>query len=244
MKTLLGTLLICALITWTNVPAQALFFESNATNIYYADTPSVSLSATADFTVVDSKLRIVLTNTGDPAMNNPDVLMGLFFTVDPSINPFIGPGSSATASQLVNAPDGAAVSGTNVNQYWAYADALTPLAYGKFNAGIAAVGLDYFGGLTVTPTQGQPDGLDYGIVNGFADGNHINTNKNPYIDNSLTFLLDLPTGFDILSITDVGFQYGTSMGMSPPVPEPSTMILLGAGLFGLAIYGKRRINKE
>lgn len=30
----------------------------------------------------------------------------------------------------------------------------------------------------------------------------------------------------------------------PPVPEPGTMALLGAGLLGLAIFGKRRLNKE
>ncbi|MEI6825817.1 MAG: PEP-CTERM sorting domain-containing protein [Desulfuromonadales bacterium] len=29
-----------------------------------------------------------------------------------------------------------------------------------------------------------------------------------------------------------------------PVPEPGTMMLLGAGMLGLAIFGKRRMNKE
>lgn len=29
-----------------------------------------------------------------------------------------------------------------------------------------------------------------------------------------------------------------------PVPEPGTMILLGLGMAGLAVYGKRRMNKE
>jgi hypothetical protein len=29
-----------------------------------------------------------------------------------------------------------------------------------------------------------------------------------------------------------------------PVPEPGTMMLLGIGMFGLAVYGKRRLNKE
>jgi hypothetical protein len=29
-----------------------------------------------------------------------------------------------------------------------------------------------------------------------------------------------------------------------PVPEPGTMMLLGIGMVGLAIFGKRRMNKE
>jgi len=35
--------------------------------------------------------------------------------------------------------------------------------------------------------------------------------------------------------------YGSDL---TPVPEPGTMVLLGAGLLGLAIFGKRRMNKE
>jgi len=37
----------------------------------------------------------------------------------------------------------------------------------------------------------------------------------------------------VVGITDVA-----------PVPEPGTMVLLGFGMFGLAIYGKRRMNKD
>lgn len=31
---------------------------------------------------------------------------------------------------------------------------------------------------------------------------------------------------------------------STPVPEPGTMVLLGAGMLGLAVFGKRRMNRE
>lgn len=36
----------------------------------------------------------------------------------------------------------------------------------------------------------------------------------------------------------------TEPGGSTPVPEPGSMIMLGIGMFSLAVYGKRRMNKE
>ena len=50
--------------------------------------------------------------------------------------------------------------------------------------------------------------------------------------------------FDILYSADNTFPEVLQItGMSNPVPEPGTMALLGLGMAGLAIYGKRRQKK-
>lgn len=43
--------------------------------------------------------------------------------------------------------------------------------------------------------------------------------------------------------TGIGISHYSELG-STPVPEPGTMMLLGLGMLGMAIYGKRRMNRE
>ncbi|WP_236026060.1 PEP-CTERM sorting domain-containing protein [Geomonas azotofigens] len=42
-------------------------------------------------------------------------------------------------------------------------------------------------------------------------------------------------------VKQIDFSY---LKETPPVPEPGTVMLLGVGMLGLAVFGKRRMNKE
>jgi hypothetical protein len=80
----------------------------------------------------------------------------------------------------------------------------------------------------------------FGQATHIADLNTINTfdvyngipENNPF---SLTMIATIALGArDAASFDDT----------VAPVPEPGTMMLLGIGMLGLAVYGKRRMNKE
>lgn len=48
----------------------------------------------------------------------------------------------------------------------------------------------------------------------------------------------------LIDLTAQGSDATVSFSATSTVPEPGTMVLLGFGMLGLAIYGKRRMNKE
>lgn len=70
-------------------------------------------------------------------------------------------------------------------------------------------------------------------------------------DTSVTFTLNGPGSFagDLGSLfTNVSFPYGTNLrapnsAPPPPVSEQVTILLLGSGLFCLAVFGKRHMNR-
>ncbi|MDD2898784.1 MAG: PEP-CTERM sorting domain-containing protein [Desulfuromonadaceae bacterium] len=76
------------------------------------------------------------------------------------------------------------------------------------------------------------------LMGNITSANPLATSTNPYASFGLGFDPDCHYYND-----GITFNIETAP-ITTPVPEPGTMMLLGAGMFGLAIYGKRRMNKD
>jgi len=74
-------------------------------------------------------------------------------------------------------------------------------------------------------------------------------NGNTFSGHEFNGILQLEGSYNSLTfdISPNEFWHGFNIGAdstSAPVPEPGTMMLLGIGMLGMAVYGKRRMNKE
>jgi len=204
---------------------------------------SGNLAASAEFDVSAGSLIIRLTNTSTADVMVPaDILTGVYFDVA---------GSSLSLTPVSATLYGGSVvhfgsnGGGNMGGEFAYAAGLIG-APGSANYGISSSGLGLFGNPNFNgPNLGGPagvDGLQYGITSAgdnVATGNTPVTGTNELIKNSLEFTLSgLPQGFDLSSIGNVWFQYGTALS-EPQVstPAPGALALLGLG--GL-VAGRRR----
>jgi hypothetical protein len=102
-----------------------------------------------------------------------------------------------------------------------------------------------------------------GNFNGYSFDSQLLVNNNPLLTFAgLLFASDtklinifaigqdlyaIAANIDGTSINSGNLSNLTSFTLTPetaPVPEPGTIVLLGAGMLGLAIFGKRRMNKE
>lgn len=82
-------------------------------------------------------------------------------------------------------------------------------------------------------TGGNPDTLFAGSASLFM---FLHTDATSY---------DKSAFFDVASTgTYTASQTFAAYSPTTPVPEPGTMMLLGIGMLGMAVYGKRRMNKE
>ena len=105
--------------------------------------------------------------------------------------------------------------------------------------GLATMGvIQLFPGTTSTVEPVPPDGSRFGIIDADSSsgGGGWPVGSLAYVQDEIVATL-LYEG-TLTGLENVEPLYGTDG--NPLVPEPSTALLLGAGLLGLAVFGRRR----
>lgn len=235
---------------------------AQATSVTFTGSQG-ALAASAMFNTSGSNLVATLTNTSTADCLAPaDLLGAVFFDIMGS--PTLTRGSAVLASGSHIYQNGAPVADPAdgvVGGNWAYNERISG-APNSAGYGISSTGLDVFGPHDVFPGTNlggettPPAGMAYNLL---SAGDNPSTGNSPlltrpFIWDSVVFTLGgLPSTFDLDDISNVYFQYGTSLcpeepgfegepPVPPPgvIPEPITAAGLFAGIGALAAYTRRR----
>lgn len=200
-------------------------------------------AASVTFDMQGTSLLVHLANTSKADCLVPsDVLTGFFFDIQGNLA--LKPLSALVSSGSTVYKNGKKVTsgiqaGPNVGGEWAYKIGLTKTPRND-TEGISSTGLNIFGPPDLFPGANldgptSPAGLNYGLL---SAGDLLSTGntglmKEYLIQNAVDFVLTgLPTKFDLGSISNIAFQYGTDLsegyvsGSPTAVPEPTGLALI------------------
>jgi hypothetical protein len=190
------------------------------------------VSAQAVFTTSMNSLTIVLTNLQANPTSVIQNLSDLGFTL--STGQTTGTLASSSGMERTVNGDGSFTDGPVVSTGWKLST--SPFELDDLAAGAAG------------PAHwdiGPPDGSgNYSNANGSIAGNKPH---NPFLAGPVSFTLDIQGVTDATTVTSATFSFGTTSGVIVPgapqpfVPEPSSLVLVGVAIAGLAVrHGRRR----
>jgi hypothetical protein len=214
-------------------------FTGSGTNV--ATGQLLAATATFDSISGGTQLQLTLSNLGGAVHDKSDILTGVFFDLN-------GVGTMTPVSALLNSGsvllNGPLSSGDSLGDNWEYLANLSGVP-GNPTRGIAAAGLGIFSKGNFGSRGQNLQGADYGLINGTGASGNDHIPGMQLENNSMVFTLGgLPAGFSLSAVSDVEFQYGTTLAPSEPmlvarvVPEPSALALLALG--GVAFFRRPR----
>jgi hypothetical protein len=184
----------------------------------------------ATFSISGGTMTLTLSDSA-AVTHNANVLSAIFFDLpgDPTLTPV---SASASGSFL-----GTVAFTSQVGGEFRYDGGPNVLAYGA-NEGISSVGLGVFGS---APNFGGPNvsgpaainGGDFTIVGPGSIWGNGHITDDPVIEGSVTFVLNGLGDLTETDISNITFQYGTSLNQQGVPDGAWTLSLLGMALIGL-----------
>jgi hypothetical protein len=228
------------------LPALALLMFGLSASVAKADqvfvtpvgatTSGGSVNAKVTFSQVGNVLTIKLENLQGqvPNFDVAQSISGLSFSIAGA-----GPGvlTNQQGEHITIAGDGTYTSAGTGSTFWGF-----PVNTGG-NFKLTALGF-------ASPGNQNPDELIVGPPNGsnlYTGNGSVNGNgpHNPFVKNSITFSLTIAGLPPDVQIGGVTFFFGTGTeNLAASVPEPTSMLLLGTGVMGIAAGIRRRRRKS
>jgi hypothetical protein len=223
--------LVALILALMSTPVMATPIQTLSTgdpNTSVSGNGGLPVSSKAEFTMAIDVISITLTNTLDNPKSVSQNLsdLGFYFTIPGAVP--TGTLISSSGVERTVASNGTYTDGSGVSTGWA----------------LSAV----TGGLYLN-VLGTPVGPEHTII-GDPNGSNVYSNANnsitgngphnPFLAGPVTFTILAPGVTESTTISSVWFSYGTTASTS--VPEPTTLLLLGLGLVGVAGF-RRKFRK-